>query len=47
MLNNLKSIYRRNGDLGRLRKVMIARSRFTDFGAHEQTEFARLMRDTN
>lgn len=47
MLNNLKSIYRRNGDIGKLRKVMIARSRFSDLGANERSEFARLMRDTN
>ena len=47
LLNNLKSIYRRSGDVGRLKKVMIARSRFPDLGTGESAEFARLMRDTN
>lgn len=47
MLNNLKSIYRRSGDLLRLKKVMIARSRFPNLGIAEGREFARLMRDAN
>jgi regulator of sirC expression with transglutaminase-like and TPR domain len=47
MLNNLKSIYRRSGEIGKLRKVMIARSQFSALGADERSEFARLMRDTN
>ncbi len=47
VLNNLKAIYSRNGDLRSLRTVMILRSRLPGIGAVELDEFRRLMAPLN
>jgi len=47
MLNNLKAIYLRNGDLARLRGVMSLRAAFPGLGRAESDEFRRLMAPFN
>lgn len=47
MLNNLKSVYLRNGDLERLRGVMALRAAFPGLGRAERDEFRRLMAPYN
>lgn len=47
VLNNLKAIYQRNGDVAVLRTVMMLRSRLPGIGAVEVDEFRRLMAPLN
>lgn len=46
-LSNLKSIYRRRGDMANLRWVMRLRTLIPEIAAVESTEFAKLLRQTN
>lgn len=47
VLNNLKAIYQRNGDVSALRTVMMLRSRLPGIGAVETDELRRLMAPLN
>jgi regulator of sirC expression with transglutaminase-like and TPR domain len=46
-LSNLKSIYRRRGDMANLRWVMRLRTHIPEIAAVESTEFAKLLRRSN
>lgn len=46
-LGNLKSIYRRRGDMANLRWVMRMRTHIPEISAVESTEFAKLLRRSN